>query len=156
MRQFAASVTINAPPETIWALLTDAAGYRRWNSTVVNITGRIAAGEKVTVYATTAPGRGFPLKVTEFAPPREMVWTGGMPLGLFTGVRRYTLTPLAQNRVEFAMREDYSGLLAPLITRMIPDLRPSFEAFAADLKRQAEIPFAGPPIEHPVRSSPVD
>jgi hypothetical protein len=139
MRQFAASATINAYPETIWALLTDAAGYKRWNSTVANIEGRIAAGEKITVYATTAPSRGFSLQVTEFAPPRGMVWTGGMPLGLFTGKRRYTLTPLAQHGVEFAMREDYSGPLAPLMTRMIPDLQSSFEVFAADLKRQAEL-----------------
>ncbi len=138
MRQFAASVTINASPETIWALLTDAAGYKRWNSTVANILGRIAGGEKVTVYPATAPERGFSLKLTQFAPPCEMVWTGGMPLGLFTGARRYTLTPKAQDRVGFAMREEYSGLFAPLISRLIPDLQPSFDVFAADLKRQAE------------------
>jgi hypothetical protein len=138
MRRFATSVVIHAHPETIWALLTDAAGYKQWNSTVEKIEGRIAANEKLTVFARTAPGRGFLLQVTEFAPPREMVWTSGMPLGLFNGARRYTLTPSAQDGVGFAMREEYSGLLAPLITRLIPDLQPSFEAFAADLKRQAE------------------
>ncbi len=67
-----------------------------------------------------------------------MVWTGGMPLGLFTGDRTYSLTPISDGEVEFTMREEYSGLLAPLISRSIPDLQPSFETFAADLKRQAE------------------
>lgn len=36
------------------------------------------------------------------------------------------------------MREEFSGLMAPLITRSIPDLQPSFDRFAADLKARAE------------------
>jgi hypothetical protein len=36
------------------------------------------------------------------------------------------------------MREEFRGLLAPLITRSIPDLQPAFDTFAADLKRRAE------------------
>jgi hypothetical protein len=138
MKSFATSVTILARPEAVWALLTDAAGYPSWNSTVTKIDGRIAAGEKVTVHAKAAPGRAFPLRVTAFMPPRSMVWAGGMPLGLFTGTRSFTLTPSAGGEVAFAMSETYTGLLAPLITRSIPDLQPAFEAFAADLKRRAE------------------
>ena len=119
-------------------MLTDAAGYPQWNSTVVKIDGRIAPGEKVTVHAKAAPGRAFPVEVTEFAPSQRMVWTGGMPLGLFKGIRSFTLTALAQDEVGFAMAEAYGGLLAPLIVRSIPDLQPAFDAFAADLKRRAE------------------
>lgn len=36
------------------------------------------------------------------------------------------------------MDEAFSGLLAPLITRSIPDLQPAFDTFATDLKRRAE------------------
>jgi hypothetical protein len=36
------------------------------------------------------------------------------------------------------MAEEYSGLLAPLISRSIPDLQPAFNAFASDLKTFAE------------------
>jgi hypothetical protein len=138
MKSFAASITIRARPETVWALLTDAAGYPQWNSTVERIDGRIAAGEKVTVYSKATPGRAFPLRVTAFVPAQRMVWTGGMPLQLFTGTRSYTLTPTSGGDVAFAMRETFSGLLAPLITRSIPDLQPAFDTFAADLKRRAE------------------
>ena len=138
MKSFAASVAIRARAETIWSLLTDAAGYPKWNSTVAKVEGRIAPGEKVTVYAKATPGRAFPLKVTVFEAGRRMVWAGGMPLGLFTGRRTYTLAPAKDGTVEFAMREEFSGLLAPLIARSIPDLQPAFDAFAADLKRQAE------------------
>ena len=138
MKSFAASITIRARAETVWALLTDAVGYPQWNSTVEKIDGRIEAGEKVIVHAKATPGRAFPLRVTEFVPPRRMVWTGGMPLGLFTGTRSYTVTPISEGEVQFAMREEFSGLLAPLITRSIPDLQPAFDTFAADLKRRTE------------------
>ena len=140
MKSFATTITIRARPETIWALLTDAAGYPQWNSTVEKVDGRIAAGGKVTLHAKIAPGRAFPLRVTEFAAPRAMVWAGGMPLGLFTGTRSFKLTPTGEGAVEFAMSEVYGGLLASLITRSIPDLQPAFDQFAADLKRRAETP----------------
>jgi hypothetical protein len=138
MKSFATSTIINATAQAVWGLLTDAAGYPQWNSTVEKVVGRIAPGEKVTVYAKATPGRAFPLTVSEFVPPQRMVWSGGMPLGLFVGKRTYTLTPQSGGRVAFAMHEEFSGLLAPLITRSIPDLQPAFDAFAADLKRRAE------------------
>ena len=138
MKFFATATTILAPPEVIWALLTDAKGFRLWNSTVVRVDGSIALGEKVTVYAKASPGRAFPLKVSAFTAPKTMVWSGGMPLGLFSGRRTFTLTPSATGQTHFSMREEFSGLLAPLIKKSIPDLQPSFDRFAADLKRRSE------------------
>ena len=61
-----------------------------------------------------------------------------MPLGLFKGERTFTLTPGANGEVQFSMREEYTGLMAPLLGRSIPDLQPSFDQFAHDLKRAAE------------------
>jgi hypothetical protein len=141
MKHFAASIKIRARPETVWGLLTDAGRYPQWNSTVERVDGRIAAGEKITVRVKGAPGRAFPLRVSEFAPLERMVWTGGMPLGLFVAARSFVLTPAA-GEIKFAMEESYSGLLAPLITRSIPDLQGAFEAFAADLKRSAEASYS--------------
>jgi hypothetical protein len=138
MKAFAVRTSIRATPERIWALLTDASGYTRWNHTVDKVDGTIALGERVTVHPKINPGRAFPVKVVEFEPSRRMTWTGGMPLGLFKGERVFTLTPGANGQVEFSMREEYSGLMAPLIVRSIPDLQPAFDEFASDLKRAAE------------------
>jgi hypothetical protein len=69
--------------------------------------------------------------------PARMVWSGGMPLGLFKGVRTFTLTPQGDS-VRFEMREVFSGPLSPLIERSLPDLQPAFDEFAASLKRRAE------------------
>lgn len=138
MKAFATSIVIRAPADRIWALLTDAAGYPSWNSTVERIAGAIRPGEKVSVFTKASPGRAFPLRVTEFDPNKRMVWAGGMPFGLFRGARVFTLTSHAPGEVEFAMRETFSGPLAPMITRSIPDLQPAFDRFAADLKARAE------------------
>ncbi len=138
MKSFAATAAIRATPERIWSLLTDAARYPAWNPTVTKIDGRIAPGEKIALHVTINPGRAFPVTVATFDPPRRMVWKGGMPLGLFVGERIFTLTPKADGLVDFSMRETFTGLLAPLIGRTLPDMKPAFDEFAASLKREAE------------------
>jgi hypothetical protein len=77
------------------------------------------------------------VKVAEMVPNERMVWRGGMPLGLFKGERTYTLTP-KDGGVAFAMREEFTGLMAPLITKSIPDMQPAFDEFAAALKKRSE------------------
>lgn len=104
----------------------------------MRVEGRIAPGEKLTVVSEANSGRTFPVRVTEFTPGRRMSWSGGMPLGLFKGVRTFTLTPGADGATDFRVREAYTGLLLPLIWRTIPDLGPSFAKFATGLKRRAE------------------
>jgi hypothetical protein len=138
MKSFASSATIQASPEAIWRILTDASGYPSWNTTVSRVDGLIGLGERVTVRAKAAPGRAFPVKVVAFDAPRRMVWSGGMPLGLFRGERVFELRATAGVGVEFTMREDYTGWLAPLITKSIPDLQPAFDEFVACLKARAE------------------
>ena len=138
MKAYDATVEIQASPETIWAILTDAAGYRAWDSGVERVDGRIAPGEKITVRSQANPGRAFPVKVTEFDPRRRMTWSGGMPLGLFKGVRTFTLASGGDGSTRFTMREEYSGPLLPMIWRSMPDLGPSFRQFANGLKERAE------------------
>ncbi len=139
MKTFSAHTTIQAPAERIWALLTDATNYTAWNSTVEKVEGSIAPGSTIKVFAKINPGRAFPVKVFEFEPGKRMVWRGGMPFGLFKGVRTFTLTPVESGGIAFDMREVFSGPLSPLIGRSIPDLQPAFEDFAADLKRASEM-----------------
>ena len=138
MRAFAVTALIRATPERVWALLTDAARYTKWNNTVNKVDGEIAPGQRITVHPKINPGRAFPVKVSGFEPPSRMVWTGGMPLGLFRGERTFRLVPRQDGTVEFSMREVFSGLMEPLIGRSIPDLQPAFDEFARDLKRAAE------------------
>ena len=60
MKAFAVKTSIRATPDRIWALLTDAPGYPKWNNTVDKIDGRIADGQSITVHAKINPDRAFP------------------------------------------------------------------------------------------------
>ncbi|MDQ3531297.1 MAG: SRPBCC family protein [Actinomycetota bacterium] len=40
MKFYKASTTIQAPPDAVWAILTDAPGYSRWDSGVERGRGR--------------------------------------------------------------------------------------------------------------------
>jgi hypothetical protein len=138
MKEYSSTALIEASPQAIWDLLTDAPGYPSWNPSVDRVEGTIAPGETIKVLVKVNPGRAFPVKVTEFKPAEKMVWSGGMPLGLFKGVRTYTLTPEGNGATRFTMREEYTGPLLPMIWRSIPDLGPSFEQFTTGLKTRAE------------------
>ena len=139
MKHYAATVDIDASPEAIWAVLTDGPGYADWDSALIELEGTVAPGEKLALRPEVNPKRAFPVKVTEFHAPTRMTWTGGMPLGLFKGVRTFGLERAgADETTRFTMREEYSGLLLPLIWRTIPDLGPSFRQFASGLKQRAE------------------
>jgi hypothetical protein len=140
MKSFEAGSEINATPDRIWAILVDGATYPDWDSGVLSVDGRIAPGETIKVVSAASPGRTFPVKVTTFEPTSQMTWSGGMPLGLFTGVRTFKLTPGSDGSTQFHVREEYSGPLLPMMWRSMPDLGPSFAQFATGLKRRAEQP----------------
>ncbi len=137
MRFYEASATIAATPDAVWAVLVDGANWSSWDSGVDAVEGRIAPGEKITIRSQAAPGRAFPVRVTSFEPPAQLTFSGGMPLGLFRGVRTYTLSP-DSGRTSFHLREEYTGPMLPLIWRSMPDLGPSFEKFARGLKQRVE------------------
>ena len=138
MRFYQSTAVIAAGPERVWDVLVDGATWPAWDSGVQAVEGRIAAGETVTVRSGAAPGRAFPVRVTEFEPPVQLQFSGGMPLGLFRGVRTYRVRPDEAGGSRFEMREEYTGLLVGLVWRSMPDLQPSFDQFAAGLKRRVE------------------
>jgi uncharacterized protein YndB with AHSA1/START domain len=135
--EYAVALNIRATPQRLWALLTDAADFPRWNSSVLQIDGKIAEGETIRLSARVAPERTFKLAVRDVVPGKSMVWSDGMA-PMFKGVRTYTLTAKPDGTTDFSMVEVFSGLMLPMIASSLPDFRESFERYAADLKREAE------------------
>ena len=137
--RFHAARRIAALPDRVWALLVDLPSWRVWNPTVASIEGDVTPGGTVRLVAAVNQQRTFVLGVTELVPAQRMVWASGLPMGLFRGVRTYSLAPvIGELGTDFAMTEVYTGALAGLIGRSIPDLGPSFEAFADALQAAAE------------------
>lgn len=131
-RQTAIAIDIAAPPERVWAVLTDAGGFTEWNTTILEVSGRIAPGGTISIRSTLAPKRTFKLKVKDFEPPTRLSWGDAM------GTRVYSLAPSLQGGTRFSMSEKIGGPLFPLFARLIPPFDESFNQFAADLKKAAE------------------
>ena len=131
-RETAVSIDIQADKSIIWALLTNANDFPRWNSTVIAIEGTIAKDEKIKLKAKLDPKREFKLKVKEFDADHRLVWGDAM------GNRVYTLKSIGNNLTNFSMVEKIGGPLFPLFAKMIPPFDGAFEQYAKDLKHEAE------------------
>lgn len=129
-------VTVRAPAARLWALLTDAAGFPRWNSTVRQIEGEIRDGGRLRVHV---PGtdRVFAPRVSGVVPNERMIWTGGFS-PMFKGVRTFELRTAGPDTTNFTMAERFSGLMILFVKRAMPDFGPIFTRYADDLKLEAE------------------
>jgi hypothetical protein len=127
---------VNSKPEVIWALLTDAKGFSRWNSTVNAIDGEIHEGERICIHV---PGTSqtFRPKVSNVEANRHMTWSNGIS-PLFKGARTFELRPGANGSTEFIMEEKFSGIIFAMVKDRLPDFKEIFETYALDLKKEAE------------------
>lgn len=128
--------TISASPATVWSFLSDPQALASADTGITRIDGQFTQGQKFVLRADVAP-RDFKITMSEFDPDRSMVWESGMPFGLFKGVRRFSLTPDGTS-TNFRMREEFTGLLLPLIWKSMPDLQPSFDRFVDAIKQLSE------------------
>ena len=132
-RETSVSIDINADVAIIWALLTNASDYPRWNSTIISIDGDIRNGQKIKLQSTLDPKRTFKLKVKALQPEKRMVWGDGKGEGVFS------LSNDKKGFVHFSMKEKIGGILFPMYAKYIPPFDQSFEQFARDLKKEAEL-----------------
>ncbi len=140
MLRYETKIEIDAPATVVWDVLTDVGSWPEWDPYCdgVETKGPLALGRKLKAFSKLSPGRGFSVKVTELELGHRMVWTGGMPLGLFKGQRTYALTPLGGGTY-FEMSEVFTGPMLKLIAKSIPDMTEAFDAFAGGLKARAEV-----------------
>lgn len=131
-RETSVSATIYADPGIVWALLTHASDFARWNSTVISMKGEIKEGGTVELKSILDDKRTFKLKVKEFVPEKRLAWGDAL------GTRVYTLDKVKAGEVRFTMSEKIGGPLFPLFAGSIPSFDESFVQFAADLKKEAE------------------
>jgi hypothetical protein len=103
---------------------------------VSGVDGDIVDGGRITVHAESG-ARAFPVLVA-LDPPRLMVWSGGLPFGLFRGTRTFGLDDAPGGATLVTVREEFTGPLLGLVWRTMPDLQPSFDKFCRGLKAAVE------------------
>lgn len=135
-------IEIAAPAEQVWNVLADFPAYPDWNPFIPRISGPLTTGERLDVRLQPPGGPGMTLRPTvlEAAPGRALRWLGrlGIP-GVFDGEHRFFIEPLGDGRVRFIQSERFSGVLAPLLLRLVGEkTRQGFEAMNQALKARAE------------------
>ncbi len=130
-RETTVSTVIHATPEKIWQILVNVGNYKNWNSTIVSIEGEIKTGGEIKIVPVINPNRTFKLKIKAFEPYTKMVSGDAM------GSRTFLLEKVSGGTL-FTMTEKIGGPLFPLFAKMIPPFDEAFDAYARDLKAEAE------------------
>lgn len=142
MNHLHTEISITAPPDHIWHLLTDFASYPHWNPFIRRASGELREGAQLEVYLQPSGARGmtFRPRVLKAEPDRELRWLGHFLIpGLFDGEHIFTIEPLEAGRVRFVQREIFTGILVPLFMRWLEkDTLRGFEEMNRALKLRAE------------------
>ncbi len=142
MSNIRTTLTIAAPPERVWAVLTDFAAYPQWNTVISKARADLREGGEIRfrIKIEASPQLGFTARFLRCVPGRELAWRGGAPLvpALAWGHHYFKLTPVGDG-TEFTHGEDFGGLLAlimhgPILARVTR----TYEGFNRALKARAE------------------
>jgi hypothetical protein len=143
MREVRTEITIDAPVHRVFQILIDIQRYHEWNPLIVSGRGRVEPGEKLDI-AIRLPGKPdipYVVHILRVVNGREFVWIGHMKMkGILDGMHFFELFPEGANRVRVVQREEFRGLLVPLVWKSFLDtrMREGFEAVNRNLKELAE------------------
>jgi hypothetical protein len=144
MKQIRVETEIDAPPEAVWEVLTDFAAYEEWNPFFTRASGELRerGAVDVTIDATRRPTLSMTMTITTVARDRRLQWVGRIvsPL-IFEGRHTFDLQALDDDRTRFVNREQFSGILVPILTL---GLREEYEAMNRALAERVE---EGPVVE---------
>ena len=134
-------ISIDATPETVWAVLTDLDRYPDWNPFVVSSEGAVEVGAKLANRMVAPGGRTMTIKptVTAVEEGRVYEWLGHLLVpGIFDGRHRFEIAPIAAG-TRFKQMEFFTGVLVrPLRTLIDGSTHDGFIAFTDAIKARAE------------------
>lgn len=142
METVTAATWIDAPPEAVWAVLTDLARYPEWNPRFVEATGDLAVGQRLTLRSTGPDGRRVTThpRVTAVTPDEELRWAGrpaGMPPGLLSAEHSFTLKP-GNGGTLVLQREAVRGFMVRFSGRLLDRAEAGGRALNGALKARVE------------------
>ena len=134
-------LTIDAPAEAVWDILTDGEKYGEWNPFTTRIESDFQTGSPVRAHVLL--GR-LPVNVTEHTaaaePPTLLTWSSVYwSRRLLTAAKTQIVTPLGVGRCAYHTTDTMAGLLAPIVRGLFgAAILRGFEQTAIALKERAE------------------
>ncbi|WP_174292513.1 SRPBCC domain-containing protein [Sphingomonas bacterium] len=133
----ATQFSVPQDPDQVWSVLTDFAGFNRWNSFMTAVSGKLAVGEKLSVTLSPSPGKQTTFKPTLLVVNngRELRWRGRLLVkGVFDGEHYWTLTRNNRGGTDIRHGEDFSGLLVGVVKP--GSFKGGFERMNADMSAE--------------------
>lgn len=143
------SLTIAAPPERVWNVLTDFAAYPSWTRIISRGRAELREGAtfRFRIKLEATPELRFVARIVRCRPGREFAWRGGAPLipALAWGEHSFRLEPHGDGTL-LTHGEQFGGLLGLLVRgKGHARVTRTYEAFNRDLKARAEALVASDP-----------
>ncbi len=140
-RHIETTIDIDATPEIVWQDLTDFPSHAEWNPFFASVEGRAEVGARLRVTARKPDGSAgisFKPEVLEAEPGHILRWKGKLLFpGVFDGTHYFRLEPLSDGRTRLHHGEHFSGILVPLMGKVLADTEKGFEAFNSALAERA-------------------
>lgn len=137
MRTISSTIDIDAPPEQVWNVLTDAPAHAAWNPFMTQISGELTVGKKIDVRIAPPGGKAmtFHPTITQVEHGRRLEWLGQFVVrGVFDGAHTFTLEPLGEGGTRFTQSEKFSGILAYFSRRLLDKTASGFKTMNEALR----------------------
>lgn len=137
--KISATIEIAAPPEQVWAVLTDLASYPEWNPVFKKASGQPIPGNRITITSTnpqTDHTMTVTVKVLTAEPGTELRWASRV-LGLMTSEHSFLLSPTSGG-TQLVQTHTYRGLFTRFPPKTINRIQASFEAINQAVRQRAE------------------
>ena len=108
---------------------------------IKSISGIQEEGEKIIVSLQPPKGKGMTFKPTilKFEENKEFRWKGKLGVkGIFDGEHYFKLFEIGNNQTKFIHGEEFSGVLIPLMGKVLKNTKVGFELMNESLKNECE------------------
>ena len=135
---FDISIDIAAPPDVVWAVISDAERWHEWTESVRGIRlldkGPLRVGSRALIRQPRFPPAVW--KVVELDPGRSFTWKTGSP-GMRVYGRHSVMPTTGGSRASLHLH--YEGVLGGVLARLTRDITKRYLGFeAAGLKNRSE------------------
>jgi hypothetical protein len=141
MKNIQTEILINTDITKAWDVLMNFDNYPEWNPFITSISGEPKLGSRLTVSIKPPGGKGMTFKpnILTLEANKEFRWKGKLGInGIFDGEHYFILESVDNDITKFIHGEKFSGLLVPLVGKMLDKTQKGFQLMNESIKKECE------------------
>ena len=135
------TLTVKAPTETVWNVISDLDSYGEWNPFVVACDSTLEVNSPIKMQVKLVPFFAFPQKETIIShePSHQLSYGISLPFNALSSIRSHNVQVLTPGVTEYKSTFELSGWLSPLVKWMLQSrLKKGFDGMAEGLQVRSE------------------